>query len=175
MGSLEWISAHSAWHDDSNPRFFTHKTGGAGLQYELAVCIKTSDIVSFNGPFPCGEMNDLGIFKSKLKGMLSRCEMVIADRAYRGNSRTITPKDVDWRMTYTREERAAMNRARSRHETVNSRLKKYVILSTTFRNDLSKHHIVFMAILAITQIDIDNGNIPFQVPSYSDPAANHFR
>lgn len=33
--------------------WFSHKFKGPGVRYEVAVCIKTGDVVWINGPFPC--------------------------------------------------------------------------------------------------------------------------
>ena len=114
-------------------------------------------------------MNDIKIFRYELKGRLSRAEKVLADKAYQGDARTITPKDFDY-YKYSKSSRKAMNKARSRHETINSRLKKFKALCVPFRQQRSKHHIVFRAAAAITQIDMENGNPPFQVTTYEDSA-----
>jgi hypothetical protein len=53
------------------------------------MCIKTGKIVSFNGPFECGSWPDLKIFRSRLKGMLSVGEKMIADCGYRGDARIL--------------------------------------------------------------------------------------
>jgi DDE superfamily endonuclease len=108
-------------------KWFSHKFGGPGLCYEIGVCIKTGKIVSFNGPFECGTWPDLKIFRSRLRGMRSVGEKVIADRGYRGDARTITPDHAKSANHYR-----AMNKARARHETINGRLKTWGILKQVF-------------------------------------------
>ena len=46
-----------------NPKWYTKKYQGAGVRYEIGVCIQTGDIVWTNGPFPCGRWQDLKIFQ----------------------------------------------------------------------------------------------------------------
>ena len=42
-----------------SPKWFSHKFRGPGIRYELALCIRTGDIVWAYGGFPCGEWPDL--------------------------------------------------------------------------------------------------------------------
>lgn len=60
------------------PGWFSHKFNGPGVRYELAVAIRTGDIVWINGPFPCGEWSDLRIFRSSLIDYLDDNERVEA-------------------------------------------------------------------------------------------------
>jgi hypothetical protein len=72
-------------------KWYSHNFVSPGLRYKIGVCIKTGKLVSFNGPFECGSWPDLKIFRSRLKGMLSVGEKVIADRGYHGDVTIITP------------------------------------------------------------------------------------
>jgi hypothetical protein len=83
-------------------RWFLHKFGGPGLRYEIAVCIHTGKIVSFNGPF------DLKNFRSRLKQNLSVGEKVVADRGCNGDERICTPDS-----SLSNQYKAAMNTARA--------------------------------------------------------------
>jgi hypothetical protein len=74
-------------------QWFSHKSRGPGLRYEMAVCIQTGKIVAYNGPFECGSWPDLQIFRSKLKCNLGPGEKVVADRGYRGDDRICTPDE----------------------------------------------------------------------------------
>lgn len=147
-----------------SPRWYSHKFKGPGLRYEIAVCIKTGKIVSFNGPFECGTWPDLKIFRSRLKYNLSAGEKVVADRGYRGEDRICTPDSFR-----TIEHKNAMNTARARHETINGRLKTWGILKNVFRHGSEKHHIAFRSVLVLVEISIENGCPPFQVENLGDP------
>ena len=46
-----------------DPRLFSHKFKGAGLRYEVGVCIQTGFIVWISGPFRDGQWPDLSIFQ----------------------------------------------------------------------------------------------------------------
>ena len=63
-------------------KWYSHKFKKAGLRYEVAVNIKTGDIVWINGPFPCGSWNDIKIFRCNLKLLIPPGEMVEADKGW---------------------------------------------------------------------------------------------
>jgi DDE superfamily endonuclease len=137
--------------------WYSHKLKGPGLRYEVAVCIQTGDIVWFSGGFPCGRWPDLKIFRRALKQMLNVGEMVEADKGYRGEPSCVrTP--TDW-VSYV--DRKAKSRARSRHETVNRRLKQWGCLRQTFRHDRRVHKVCFAAVAVCTQLCFDRGEGPF--------------
>lgn len=92
------------------------------MSYEIAVCITTGDIVWIHGPFPAATP-DITIFRFKLKDMLLPFEMVLADRGYRGNNKTLTPY-----MAKNSQHKRAMAVLRSRHEAVNRRFKTFKAL-----------------------------------------------
>jgi hypothetical protein len=52
---------------------------------------------------------------------------------------------------------------RARHETFNSRLKKFKILSTTYRNARDTHYQVFHALVNILQLEIMEGYTLYSV------------
>jgi hypothetical protein len=94
--------------------WYTPKFGALGVHYEVAVGIKSGDIVWYNGPFPCGMMQDITIFCSGLKKKLRDIEMIVADCGYCGDEKVVTPYTA-----LNRQHRKAMSKARARHETIN--------------------------------------------------------
>ena len=129
--------------------YFTHKDGGAGLAYEIAISIFENRVVWVNGPFKAG-MGDLEIFKSKLKDKIPKGKRVLGDRGYRGLPDIISfynSLDVD-------PVREFKERALSRHENFNYRMKRYDVLSQIFRHDHEQHDVVFDAVLVICQLDL---------------------
>ena len=90
--------------------------------------------------------------------------MVEADRGYRGE-----PTKVRIPVDYaTEEEKRQKSVIRSRHETVNARLKSFKALSERFRHhisadDMSNHYMVCTAVAIITQLSIANGERLFPV------------
>ena len=145
-----------------NKIWYSHKFKGPGLRYEIALCIKTGEIVWFNGPYPCG-VPDLKIFRLGLRKVLGTGEKVIADRGYRGDTRIISPDDAK-----DEAQKKIMSVLRARHVTVNARLKNWECLRRIWRHDRNKHHLVMRAALVITQISISTGNPLFQARSYDD-------
>jgi len=146
------------------PRFASHKFAGkSGLRYELAIDIKTGNLVWINGPFPCGAFPDLLIFRQLLLYFLDEGERAEADDGYRGEAKIKCPSTI----TNSAESRAMQQRVRSRQETVNKRIKQWEILNVLYRHDLFTHGDVFRAIAVITQLSIQNGEPLFQV-EYDD-------
>ena len=133
------------------------------MRYEIGICISTGWIVHYHGPFPAGEWPDAKIFKRLLRWKLSLGEKVVADNGYKGLQTFICrPGEGD------RQLRLAMSCLRARHESINSRLKKWKILGSMFRHNMEKHHIAFRSVIVIEQLKIQDGPGPFQVPDYSD-------
>jgi hypothetical protein len=143
-------------------KWFSHKFTGPGIRYEVALCIQTGWIVWINGPFPCGDWPDLRIAREALVDALDRGEYYIADGGYYdGNQWSETPTGLN------NFEQRQQKMVRSRHETVNSRLKQWSALNRVFRHRLSKHSPVFRAVANILQLSIENGEPLFEI-EYDD-------
>jgi hypothetical protein len=137
--------------------WYSHKFKGAGLRYEVGVCIQTGDIVWVNGAYPCGSWPDLKIFRHRLKGMLGPNEMVEADKAYRDEKCRLPGSYVSV------ADRQAHTRARARHEAVNARLKIFQVLRKAFNHNIHDHQHCFFACAVITQLAFNNNEQPWQV------------
>jgi hypothetical protein len=145
-------------------RWYSHKFRGAGLRYEIGISIQTGWVVWKNGPFPCGLFPDQKIVKRDLVHHLRPGEMFIADRGYRdGRVNADTPTG------YNNPCQRMKAIVRARHESFNSRVKKYKILSTVYRNRRETHHIAFHAICNMLQIEIEQGYTLYSV-YYDDKA-----
>jgi hypothetical protein len=143
---------------DFSSRWYSHKFRGAGLRYELAICIQTSHLVWVNGPYPCGSFPDIKIARDKLIPQLLPGEMFVADRGYRdGGIHAQTPTG------YNTSGERMRSVVRARHERINSTLKKFKILSTPFRNEIDKHYMVFYSITKVVQIELMNGEGTYPV------------
>lgn len=140
-------------------QFYSYKYNSAGLRYEVAVCIRTGDIVWINGPFNAGQYTDLMIFWFGLKQkLLFAGEKAQADGIYECEATCICPNQFDAaRVQWLK------NDVRARHETVNKRLKQFGVLKQVFRQELSKHKAVFECVAVITQIAIRNGEELYEV------------
>lgn len=138
----------------------------SGLRYEVALCIKTGDIVWVNGPYPCGQWNDISIFRDSLMSHLEPNERVEADDGYRGEH----PQRVKCPAGFANpvETECMQQRVRNRHETVNKRFKNWGILKQVYRHDLRKHCDVFRAVAVVTQLCINSGERLFEC-GYRDP------
>ena len=136
----------------------------SGLRYEVGVAIMSGQIVWINGGFPCGLYNDLTIFRASLATMLDPQERVEADDGYAAESpyRAKVPSA----MFNTEGARVYQKRVQGRHETVNTRLKAFKILSDVYRHDVVQHGYVFRAVAVIVQLSIKNGDPLFETKYY---------
>ena len=123
--------------------YYSHKFNSAGVRYKVALCIQTGEIVWFAGPYPAGKWPDIQIFWHGLMHMLDLDEKVEVDDGYRGE-----PNYVKCPCLFINgfENIELQQRVRSRHETVNCRLKQWQILYQHYRYD-EKDHGHVMALL----------------------------
>ena len=152
------------------PTFSSHKFAKkSGVRYEVALCIKTGDIVWLNGPFPCGQLNDISIFRQALMTELSANERVEADDGYVGES----PQHIKCPASFTANPitKFMQERVRSRQETINNRFKFWCILAHPYRHDLGDHGDVFRAVAVVCQLTINQGERLFDC-GYKDPPYN---
>ena len=85
-----------------------------------------------NRPFLPGIYNDIKIFRSALKQKLEKAgEKTEADSGYKGELGTIRHQ----RVYVSESDKRAKAISRSRHETINRRMKKFCCLSSTYCHD----------------------------------------
>ena len=135
-----------------SPRWYSHKFKSAGLRYEVGVGIANGHIVWSHGPFPCGEYNDLAIFRLRMKQSLLPEEKVVSDAGY---------QDERCSANSTSIEANNWGYVRARHEAVNKRLKQFNVLGRKFRHNLSPHGDCFNAVCNLTQLMIERGEPVF--------------
>jgi hypothetical protein len=54
----------------------------------------------------------------------------------------------------------------ARHETINRRFKEFAILGGRYRHEEHKHGEIFRCIAVLVQIDIEHGNLSFEIAQY---------
>ena len=133
--------------------FASHKYAGkSALRYELGVDILAGNLVWIQGPYPAGKYTDIKIFNKVLRNFLEPGERVEADEGYRGHhDKTKCPGNDP----HPAENRGMQGRVRTRHETLNGRLKNWGILSQVFRHHIRMHGDVFRACAVVTQLTVD--------------------
>jgi hypothetical protein len=153
---------------DPSSQWYSHKHNGPGLTYELAIAIRSNNLVWINGPYKAST-HDINMFRGGTKGQTANQDCLlyripagkkaIGDKGYRGEptkvsiTRELDRKDVKhWK-----------GRVKARHETFNKRIKDFSILSQEFRSDISKHKLVFNSVCILAQYDIENGHPLFEV------------
>ena len=120
-----------------------------------------------NGPFKPGWYNDDAIVRQMgFRDALGSFEHFLADSIYSG-WRAIVPTGKD------NADEDMKSCARSRHETVNSRLKRFGALKQVFRHGFDQHGSVFHAIATICQVEIEEESPLFAV-DYDDLRYNPY-
>ena len=166
LASVDGTDFQLAW-GAKYKRFVCHKfKKKPGLRYEVAVCLRTSDIVWINGPHYPGTHNDIAIFQSALIHLLDDGERLEADRGYIGEHPTYIkmPTGID-----QNEDRQWLDqRHRNRHETVNKRFKVFNCMNSKFRHSMEKHGDCFNCVATLTQLSMDHGGVGLFPVVYDD-------
>ena len=102
---------------------------------------------------------DLVLARKCLLYNIDENERIFADKGYNDRKYFINPKQYQIGSV----ERNKIVCILARHETVNSRIKQFKILTESFRHNLSLHPICFHAIANIVQIQINSGETLFQI------------
>jgi hypothetical protein len=141
---------HPDWSQDS--KYFSHKFGKAGINYELGVAIASSRLVWMNGPFKAGT-NDVTIFKDHgLKKKLSSLEKkAIGDKGYTGHADVVSY----FNKFDARPVKKFKSRALRRHETFNGMIKRYRVLCGQFRHGVKSVATSFEAVCVLCQYQIE--------------------
>jgi DDE superfamily endonuclease len=143
---------------------YSYKFNGPGIRYEVAVCIRTGDIVWVNGLFQPGLWPDIKIFRLDLAQQLLPGERVEADKGYLGEYPGRVKTHVPNQGPTERGMHAAVA---ARHETCNERFKRLEMLNAMFRvtgeSLMDKHCIVLHAAAVLIQLEFENGSPLYSV------------
>ena len=142
--------------------WYSHKTNGPGLRWEIGTSIQNGDICWINGPFASGAWPDEIIFRHDLRQQLEPNELVHADRGYRnyqGDPMQFITPNVPCTYGMLRGNQVA----RARHEAINGRFKRFRILSSPFRHELHKHSTCFRAVATLVQLQLRHDEPAFQI------------
>jgi DDE superfamily endonuclease len=152
-------------------KWFSHKTHGPAVGYEIAISLQQNRVVHVHGPYPAG-VPDITIFRAEggLKSKMPDGKFATADRGYRGEPMLRIPNTRD-----APPVKEFKKRSQARHETFNARLKSFKILSTRFRHRHAhrgnhqpvtchdNHKTAFEAVCVLIQYDMDNGHPLFAI------------
>jgi hypothetical protein len=134
-------------------KWSSHKLGkAAGIDYELGIRIHDSKLAwIFSAP---AGYNDITIFRMALKDALPVGKRCVGDKGYVGEQDYIScSNQLD-----PRELEDFKDRVMSRHESFNSRVKKFGCFKEKFRHGVAFHKPCFEAVCVIQQIEMDNGS-----------------
>ena len=132
----------------------SHKLGQKpGVNYQVGLSIYESKVLWVYGPAPPGPLNDIAVFRDRLKHKIPDGKRVIGDEGYRGEPEYVSTKNnFDPRYMAEFKERVL-----ARHESFNQRLKTFECLTTKFRHGISAHKWAFEAVCVIAIYDVENG------------------
>jgi hypothetical protein len=103
-------------------------------------------------PFPDGKIaRECGLCDALVPG-----EKFVCDGGYYGPM-------ADKPTGHNNEDQRMKARVRARHETINSRLKKFGVLRKPFRHEISKHRMVFLAVSNLCQIGLMSDEPTFEI------------
>jgi hypothetical protein len=136
---------------------YSHNFNHCARKYKIAMDVYTSKVVWISGPHKAG-VHDKTIFVAGLKAKIPQGRKFISDRVYGAKAE---PDDQALpALPYPCDDPVLANfkaRARSRHESFNSRLKLFCLLADIYHHDLKNHSHVFEAVTVTVQYQMDMG------------------
>ena len=141
-----------------NPKWYSHKTGGPGVNYELAISVFKNKLISISKMHKAS-VHDMPIFEAGIKDRIPEGRMAVADDGYAGDDAKVARTNSH----HTPEVRKFIARARARHESFNGRIKFFAVLDNTYRHGVDTHEMCFVAVCVIVQMQIENGMPLFNV------------
>ena len=140
--------------------WYSHKFNHSGVRWEVAICLRTGEVVWIHGPFPCGRWPDILVFRHALISHMDVDEKAEADDGYIGEpTKTLTPKINSQNQSDAQYRQYTCNR----QETINKRFKDWKCLGKMLRHSLQKHSTMFRAVAVICQLSVTNGEPLFQI------------
>ena len=135
----------------------SHKLGGsAGVNYELGILIHRPKLIWVHGPTQPGKLNDVEVFRSKLKReMMDRLpgRKAIADKGYRGEEGMLVLRnDFD-----PPELAEFKDRALARHEVFNGMVKQFDVLTKMWRHITICHGDAFRSCCVLVMYQLESG------------------
>jgi hypothetical protein len=110
----------------------------------------------------CGGKHDMRIFRKKLKKLIPKGKLVIADRGFASSQpdeeMVSTPNILD-----SKQLAKYKSRARCCNETFNGRITHFAVLAGTFHHDDQKHKWAMEAVCVTVQYQMENGSPLFYV------------
>ena len=174
LGTVDCVHFEmNEFRTDPNSKWYSHKHNGAGVSYEVVVDICRDKILWTAGPKPASthditffrggtqvstnrQKNEATWDKNALYFQVPEGKKLIGDSGYKGEPSKLSTT-VDEHSDKVKEFFA---RAKSRQETINTRLKSFNVLSGRFRhgkgaeNKLEAHQRVFEAVCVLVQYDL---------------------
>ena len=130
---------------------YSHKLNGPGIRYDVAICIRTGNIVYWSGGDKAGKYDDLSLARRGICRLINPGEKILADKGYRDARYFVYPTNI-------RGDNALLKKISGRHENINARLNCWGVLRNRYRGDLYHHLCLFSAIIEVEQFKLKHGN-----------------
>ena len=138
-----------------NPKNYSFKHNFSGLNYQIATHIFENQIAYVNAGDP-GSVHDMTAMRNEFIGLLPEGARVVADAGYTGKSELEKRLFSVASSFDTKEVKEFKNRARSRQESVNKRVKDYRSMNVSWTDGIARHQIAFVACLVLVQYAIED-------------------
>jgi len=134
-----------------DPNYFSHKKNGPGLSYELALHIWEPRLIWLKRNAKT-KTNDLGNYKSELKGKVPASKKLVVDRGYHDSKdkQLAPPNSYD-----TEELQIFKAHARMRQEGFHAKIEAFGCLHQRFRHSVKWHEDCFTACCIICQYQME--------------------
>jgi hypothetical protein len=176
IGTVDCVHCETnEFRTEPHSKWYSHKHNGAGVSYEVVVDISDDKIIWIAGPkhasthditFFCGGTqvstnrykNEATWDKNALYFQIPKGKKLIGDSGYSGEPSRISVTVVE----HSAEVKEFFARAKSRQETINTRLKFFNILGDHFHhgkgaeNKLRVHQTCFEAVCVLVHYDMEN-------------------
>lgn len=182
-GSVDCLHAiMNEFRTDPGSKWYSHKHNGAGVSYEVVVDICESRVLWTAGPKPASthdvtffrggkeesskkKKNEASWDKNALYFQIPKGKKLIGDSGYEGEPDKVSTSIAE----HEGEVKEFFARAKSRQETVNTRLKFFEVIGGRFRHGkgakdkLKLHQMCFDAVSVLVQYDMENGHPLFEI------------
>lgn len=134
----------------------------AGLHYRVALGILTGEIKWINGQYPCGEWQDITIFRDGLIHYFDSTEMGEADNAYTEEEpyKCTVPSDV---LGWPLEMDEMIQRVQGWHDSVYTCLNFCLLMEDLYRRDPIQQGYVLHVVAVLMHLSIENGDTLYEI------------
>jgi len=162
---------HCRCHEQMHPEFskdsswYSHKSGGPGVAYEVALDIWNCSIVHVSQGIRKASKHDKTIYTEDggLRSKTREGKKGIADKSYKAKKKE-APLPINIASSHNTERvRKFESRVKPRQESFFGRMANFGVISGDWRHEIELHCLAFEAVCVILQYQFENGHPLFDV------------